>query len=59
MTGAEVGIERHAMGSGVGAMSSHGHGPPVPSVLVMTLLSFTALALGVVFSEFAAPMMPM
>ena len=59
MTGAEVGIERHAMGSGVGAMSSHGHGPPVPSVLVMTLLSFAALALGVVFSEFAAPMMPM
>jgi hypothetical protein len=37
----------------------HGRAQPVPSVLVMTILSFLALAVGVAIAEFAAPMAPM
>ncbi len=56
MTGA---AEGHHMTSDMASDMDRGRGQPVPSVLVMTLLSFLALAVGIAIAEFAAPMAPM
>jgi len=62
---AHAGAHEHAATSGAApigqgdAMASqmdHGPSTPVPSVPIMTVLSFLALAAGVALSQFAAPM---
>ncbi len=58
-TGTAGATEGHPMTSDMTSDMDHGRAQPVPSVLIMTILSFLALAVGIAIAEFAAPMAPM